>query len=378
MNILHLTHTDINSDSRILKEMSSLANSNKEYELYGIGIFRDKNRYSSTIDKLNIYSLKLKSRNINFFPTTLKHFFILIEFYFKLIVTANKIKPSIIHCHDTLVLPAGVIIKLFTKSKLIYDAHELESKKNGISKVDSKIILFTEKIIWSFINKLIVVSPSIESWYESNLGKKSTEIIMNSPYIENEKIIKNNYLKELYGIPNNKKIFIYIGGLVNGRGIESLIRIFSNKEIKSHIIFLGYGELRETILENSNKYNNIHLHDAVPHEKVLSIAKSADVGLCLIENISLSDYYCLPNKLFEYTFAEIPILASNFPDIKEVIDKYNLGKYSELDEESIYNSIKEFENEQELKKIDSSKLYELSWQRQEEKLISLYDSLNSK
>ena len=40
-----------------------------------------------------------------------------------------KIKPKIVHCHDTLVLPIGLVVSLIFKSKLIYDAHELESNK---------------------------------------------------------------------------------------------------------------------------------------------------------------------------------------------------------------------------------------------------------
>ena len=47
--------------------------------------------------------------------------------------------------------------------------------------------------------------------------------------------------------------------------------------------------------------------------------------MCLIQNVSLSDYYCLPNKLFEYCFAEIPVLASNFPDISQTVEKYDLS-----------------------------------------------------
>jgi len=141
------------------------------------------------------------------------------------------------------------------------------------------------------------------------------------------------------------------------------------------LVFLGYGELKESLIELSNKHFNIHVHDAVPHEKVVSVAKSADVGLCLIQNVSLSDYYCLPNKLFEYCFAEIPVLASNFPDISNVIKQYNLGKTCELDVDSIYHAIKAFEEMDTLPKIDADALYELSWEAQEKKLVKLYERL---
>jgi hypothetical protein len=73
------------------------------------------------------------------------------------------------------------------------------------------------------------------------------------------------------------------------------MNIFKKEDINSHIVFLGYGELRDKMIQESDKYVKIHVHDAVPHEKVIPIAKSADIGLCFIQNISLSDYYCLLN-----------------------------------------------------------------------------------
>lgn len=376
--VLHLTNTDINSDSRILKTKQSIANFSHNYRVVGIGVKFEEEQHKSNVDeKIEIFSINLISRGFRL-PNTLKRIFSLVELSFKMIFKALKLKPDIIHCNDTMVLPLGVIIKLFTKSKLIYDAHELESNKNGLSKISRNMTFVCENYLWKFIDKLIVVSPSIGNWYHENIGKKDTEIIMNSPVLEQNIVPTNtNYFRDKFSIPNESKIFLYIGILGKGRGIELILNTFvNNQDLSSHLVFLGYGELKNYLTETSKNYKNIHIHDAVSHAEVVSIAKSADIGLCLIENISLSDYYCLPNKLFEYAFAEIPVLASNFPDMKDVINKFQLGKICELSENEIYTSIKEFENEKELIKIDSSLLYELSWQAQESKLFRLYSSLN--
>ncbi|WP_164966729.1 glycosyltransferase [Aliarcobacter trophiarum] len=381
INVLHLTHTDIKSDSRILKEMQSISTYSSKYKVSGIGVTLDEEQHKTKKDnEIDIYSINLISRKWRFLPTMVRHILSLIELSSKMIFKAIKLKPNIIHCNDTMVLPLGVIVKIFTKSKLIYDAHELESNRNGLSKKLGKMTLLCEKLLWKFIDKLIVVSPSISQWYNVNIGIKDTEVIMNSPVLEDD-IVENNkyYFRSKFNIPENNKIFLYIGILGEGRGIEYILNTFKNNlDLSSHLIFLGYGELKDNLLKDSENYKNIHVHDAVPHEEVVSIAKSADIGLCLIENVSLSDYYCLPNKLFEYAFAQIPILASNFPDIKQIIDSYNLGKYTELNENDIYKAIKDYENQKELVKIDTSKLYDLSWQAQEQKLIKLYDSLKSK
>ena len=378
MNVLHLTHTDINSDSRILKELESLSK-NKKVRITALGVhMNEENKKYKKIEHVKIYSINLNSRKLIFLPAFIKHSLSVIELTLKMIFNSFKAKPSIIHCHDTLVLPLGVLVKLFTGSKLIYDAHELESNRNGLSNTLGKMTFFVEKLLWRFIDKIIVVSPSISDWYQKNIGIKSTEIIMNSPILsENNFDIKNDklYFRNKFNIPDSSKIFLYIGILSEGRGIDLLIEAFKKIDLSSHLIFLGYGEFKNRLVELSKEHDNIHVHDAVPHNEVVSIAKSADVGLCFIQNVSLSDYYCLPNKLFEYAFAEIPMLASNFPDIIEVVDKFNLGKYSSLEIEDIFNTIREFEKMKELPEIKSENLYELSWQKQEEKLIKLYQEL---
>jgi hypothetical protein len=72
---------------------------------------------------------------------------------------------------------------------------------------------------------------------------------------------------------------------------------------------------------------------------VVSVVQSADVGICLIENVSLSDYFSLPNKLFEYAFSGVLVLASKFPDIEQVVSRYRLGVCADLEIESIVEAM---------------------------------------
>jgi glycosyltransferase involved in cell wall biosynthesis len=358
--------------------MNSIAKSNDSFNVSGIGVTLDEgaSHTGSSNKKLHIYSIVLQSRKLTFLPKVIRHIFTLFELTFKMFFKAMKLKPKVIHCNDTLVLPLGVMVKFFTGAKLIYDAHELESDRNGLTKVLSKLTLFTEKVLWRFIDALIIVSPSIEQWYKEHIGKKYSEIILNSPILEkNVSFDDTSYLREHFSISEDSKIFLYIGILGQGRGIELITDAFKNNNLKSSLVFLGYGELSEELKMLSKEYPNIYVHDAVPHEKVVPVAKSADVGLCLIQNVSLSDYYCLPNKLFEYCFAEIPVLASDFPDISKIVKQYGLGKCSTLDSESIYKTIKVFEEMETLPKINADDLYPLSWGAQEEKLIKLYNKL---
>lgn len=376
-SVLHLSHTDINYDGRILKEMNALMK--EGYCVKGIGVNMSEGVAPSSInDGVDIESITLKSRTFTFLPKVVMHFLSVLEVTFKMLINVIKVKPNVIHCHDTIVLPLGVLAKVITKSTLIYDAHELESDRNGLSKLSGRLTLLVEKVLWRFIDALIVVSPSILKWYRAAIGNKQGEIILNTPmFDEDQNNSSKSYLRDYFSVPKNKKIFIYVGILGAGRGIEQIISVFKDDQLDACVVFLGYGDLANDILELSKQYENIYLHDAVKHEEVTSIAGSADVGLCLIQNVSLSDYYCLPNKLFEYSFSGIPVLASNFPDISEVIETYKLGICCNLDTDSVTQGILEFAKSDRNIKPSKSIIQPLSWQAQEVKLQDLYKSLLS-
>lgn len=381
MKIMHLTHTDIRSDSRILKQINSLS-LNEEYKIIGFGIKRNIETINERSFRTNVLvdSFPLRSTNFKFFPKFFRHFLVLLEFWLRVLKEFKKHKPGIVHCHDTLILPLGMYFKKFYNVRLIYDAHELESHQHSKSTIISKFILLFEKFCWTSIDLFISVSDSIINWYHQNLGEKDSILILNSPSINLSKInseifneIEGNYLRNKFNIREDELIFIYVGLMTYGRGINDILNIFENRVKDSHIVFLGYGDLKHDIELKAQQCTNIHYHPPVKHNEVVSFAKSADVGLCLIENDSLSYYYCLPNKLFEYAFAGIPVLASDFPELKKTIDKYNLGMCCENSVDSIVKTIERIEKEN-LTPIHTD-LSDLSWEAQEDRLLKAYENL---
>ena len=377
MNILHLTHTDIEYDNRIIKQVLVLS-SIRSYNVAGYGLESNKNRLQKYVPS---GSYKIKNFRqlgiLEHFPRPLKHALTLFAITLKFVVNGVFYRPNVIHCHDTMVLPAGVILKIICGSKLIYDAHELESHKNGQTLVLSKMTFLIEWSLWRIIDFFISVSPSIVEWYEEKLGVKPNEIILNSPLyneMEKKKSSNKSYFRMKYGIEERDIIFLYLGIIGKGRGVEMYLDIFDSQSVRSHIVFMGYGDLVDDVINMSKSCKKIHYHPRVEHEKVVEISQSADIGLAVVEDISLSDYYCLPNKLFEYAFSGIPVLVSDFPDMKQIVEKYKLGVTTKIDLNSVRDAIIRIQDEG-LAPSDCD-LTPISWQKQSLKLLDVYNRLD--
>src|SRR5690606_4359576 len=144
-------------------------------------------------------------------PKPMRYALNMVELTLRFVLYGMGSKPSVVHCHDTFALPAGVLIKMLLRCKLIYDAHELESNKNGQTPTLSRTTLAIEKWAWKRIDLLISVSDSINDWYIKNLGSKSNLLILNSPEIPkgtgDDSIVgmERRYFHSLYGIPSDKK-----------------------------------------------------------------------------------------------------------------------------------------------------------------------------
>jgi glycosyltransferase involved in cell wall biosynthesis len=373
--ILHISNTDIEVDSRIRKELKALS------RLPGVCVsvlgVSDANEVGENeVDGARYRKLRMASRVLKVFPRAVRYFFELIEFTFKAVAAGLRARPDIVHCHDTFALPAGWILKRKLGCHLVYDAHELESDKNAQNAILSRSTLLIEKFCWGQVDLLISVSDSIIDWYVRNLGPKPSVLVLNSPVIAAESDSRfdtqgrGSYFHEKYKLPADALVFVYLGMLSSGRGIEICLDAFAAGPKDAHVVFIGFGRLEQTITEYSKRHSNIHFHAAVPHEHVVPLVRSADYGLCLIEKASLSDYYCLPNKLFEYCFARVPVLASGFPEISRLVEQYSLGVCCDPDPGSVRAALGQLTAHRPARV--TSDITALSWEAQAARLTSAY------
>lgn len=372
---IHITLTPLIHESRIFKEIYTLRTSKIFSD---ITIISEGHKGLPTIKQAE---KDLKVVRINypyliqkkgFIYKLLKIFF----FTFKALYYLFKVSTikTTITCHSLLCLHIGVVLKLTKKVKLVYDAHELESQQDGYSDLIKTILKLWERILIKHVDYTIVVSNLIKEWYQLNHKVNNIVTIRNIPLIDTSIHPNNTSLKEKYNLKAQDILFVYIGNLGTGRFIESLIKIFKDSEENKHLLFIGYGDFEGFIKETVLIYKNIHFHPAVQPDNVISLLSSCDVGLSIIENNGLSYYYCLPNKLFEYTVAGIPSIVSNFPEMTNFITSIQAGWVVEPDLERVKVCIQKVTLEQihmykeEVRKHNTN----ISWKSEEANLITAY------
>jgi glycosyltransferase involved in cell wall biosynthesis len=331
--------------------------------------------------RVRLIALRLKLmalRRCVLIPGVLRNGLCLCEATVRMLWVALRSRPRVVHCHDVVYLHAGVLVKLLCGSKLVYDAHELESCRNGAGRALSLCVYWVERGSWAFVDGLVSVSPGIIEWYAREMGPKPAALVMNSPMVEQEGsglgIARGSdrYFHARYSLHSEDIVVVYLGGFCKGRGIEVFIDAVRRCSAKIHFVLVGFGSMLD-VARLANGCERIHLHEAVPHERVVEIVRAADYGMCLIEDVSLSDRLSLPNKLFEYAFAGIPVIASRLPEIRRVVEKHGLGVCCDNDVASVTRLLDTLVSRDWVHA--PSNLAQLGWEEQTRRLVNLYTEL---
>lgn len=219
---------------------------------------------------------------------------------------------------------------LTKQSNLVYDCREIYTQLSVHrgNKFKNYLLYVLEKMCFKKIKKIIVTAKSdqkyLEKLYPSNLAHY--KIIYNFPQ---SKLIqkKSSYFQHRYKIQNNQMILLYQGVIQKNRGILQLIKIVKNTKNTVGVIvgsgrYLGY---LKNFVAKHDLTNRIMFHPPMPYAELLKATSSAHVGVALIMPVGTSNQLALPNKLFEYALAEIPVLGSNIFNMRKYIEKYNLG-----------------------------------------------------
>lgn len=323
MKNVHITLTEFRNESRLIRQVRSLLQSGifEEISVLALGS-DDLPKFSNEGSGWHVKRIQPVTRKlpkISFFQI-----FKLIEFNLRCFIYIRKNKSQVVTIHTLALLPLGYLLKIILKMRVVYDAHELETETNGLSGWRQRGSKFVERYFIYSCDLVTVVSDSIADWYSETYQIPRPLVIKNTPPFR--KLEKKGLFRQKLNIRNDQTIFIYQGVLSLGRGINVLIKAFNERhEENAVMIFMGYGELEDQVKEVSKNTKNIFFVPAVNPDQVLDYTASADIGICYIEKTCLSYYYCMPNKLFEYAMAGLPILVSNMKDMSECVEKNKFG-----------------------------------------------------
>jgi glycosyltransferase involved in cell wall biosynthesis len=376
---LHIYPTSITTEARIFNETKSLIDFGLVHKIHILGISKsDLERTQSLSNSITINRIRtfFKNTDMNRFKRYLSFF----EFFIKVLFKAPKFKPNIINCHSIHVLPAGVILKMFTNCKLIYDTHELETEVTGTKGILKVLAKTVEKICVYFTDEIIVVNDSIAEFYKKTYPSKNITSIYLLPEMNAERQSVKNILRKKFNIPSDHLIFIFQGYFTIPKGALDVLNTFKTLPKYKHIVFLGNGPLMDEIIRESKNHSNIHHHPMVSTMELLTYTEDADVGIAVVQNTSLSYYYISPNKLFEYLIAGIPIIATNLPEMRKVVNETKSGWLIEPGRKNLFDLINEMtKDEIRAKKMNLNKLdKKYSWESEKQKYIPLFNRvLNS-
>ena len=374
--VLHFSLTDCLHESRLFKQAITVS-SKLGMLVHVFGLNDHDKSLLEREDKKNfmIYRVSLVSSDLpkNTIFQLIKYF----EWFFRAFYFAIKFRPSFIVAHTPAILPLCVLYKcVFFKTTIIYDAHELEFEKNGLTSFRKKAVICLESACLPFVNTVQVVGKHIYNAYVKKYPKhkKKFKVIMNVPNQNLQN--KTSMLRDKFSISLDKKIYLYQGGVSFGRNVDIIVKAFvrldRDDKSKDVLVIMGDGDLKPQLQSLASDCNNIFFHDAVPHEDLMSYTSSADYGFCLYDDSCVNHIYCCPNKVFEYVQAGIPIVIhKGLVELSDISKQFALGYI--LESATVDSIVNFVVSDKPTINISTKAKTELSWEAYEPKVLERYN-----
>jgi glycosyltransferase involved in cell wall biosynthesis len=368
--------SDLVTDQRVHKVCTSLSNNN--YDVFLIGSKRSKS--------LPMNPRKYKTDRIALLFQG--GFLLYAEFNLRLFFKLLFCKADIFLGNDLDVMPATWLVARLKNKPIVYDTHEYflgmpELKgRHFVQKVWTAV----ERFIFPRLQYVYTICQSFCDLYEKDYGKKLW-FIRNVPFLQFSETHDHDQLKAEIDkkIPRGKHLLIFQGAGINvDRGAEELV--MSTKYLdpeKFHFLLVGGGDIFhvvEKIIADNNLNDRITIIPKVPFEVLRHITKQAELGFTVDKPNNINHIYGLPNKIFDYLHAGVPVLSTRLIELESIIEKYDVGTFLENNEpQHIAERVNFIFDHPELlekwKKNSENVKKDMNWENEEKTLLEIYSKV---
>ncbi len=240
-------------------------------------------------------------------------------------------QPDVIHAHDAAMLLPGVIAARRTGARLVYDTHELATSVPYRERTWALFVAGIERVGIPRAAVTITVSDGIADRLRAKYKMRTRPIVLRNvcalpPPDGRTPVLDLRALPGLAEAP----IVLHQGAPAQARGGDILVRAMAYVP-DAHLVFLGDGEAPaeaqiDAIAESLGLADRVHRVPAVALADLLAITAQADVGVSLLQDTCENHRLALPNKVFEYLTAGLPVVVSDLPEIAGLVRTYGVGQ----------------------------------------------------
>lgn len=390
LEIVMLAVSDLRIDPRVMREAQALVRGGYKVKI----IFPDTSIPSVTEVPLSW------GTGVEFSPIPRRAANYVISYPFllgrMLLNRAKQERPFAFHCHDLITSVIGLSAARQVGARCVCDFHEWWSEnvtynywtKRYVphSGKEKRLFQKAEHLVMTRADAVITVCDSIaeELSRVATKGQRKVHVIRNIPASEPVCVEDRMQLREQLAIPEDQMLLLWQGGTGRGRNIEPIIEALSYA-LKVTFVIRGpsldiFGKGYQAIAERIGASDRLILLDPIPSAEVVRGAMEADVGVWSLERLCKNFTYALPNKVFEYLAAGIPVIGANFPEVKKLVEDNGVGMCFDPDDpKSIAATLNHLsDNLQlrlEMRRRIPSLLQSLNAEKEWKKIVDLYDGL---
>ena len=338
----HIYVSALRNESRILRQTATIATSGRFRRIYIIGSWEPDLPILERLDRTRII---VRIRTLTRRGRSLWNALVYVEWLLRCTSILLRIRPKCLNAHSIRVLPSVMMARILRRNcVLVYDTHEWETGTDGLVGMKRFLWSLIEMATMPFIHSIVTVTDGITLLYRTRYPQMPVTTVRNFPVKRN--VVSREQRKERLGLRRHcclddaDILFGFQGVLRSSRYVELLIEVFSHITPGKHLVLMGWGPLQRSAEIAAETYHNVHFHPGVSPECVIEYIMGVDVGISLTMDNCLSHHYSLPNKVLESLCAGIPVIVSDLPELRRVVEDGRYGWTTPSTAEALTNLVR--------------------------------------